>query len=52
MWCKLDAPLGTKLTTYNCVRDDQVVLAVKLAYDARDTVDQMFRKNLTEPIAP
>lgn len=52
MWCKIDAPSGTKLASYNCVRDDQVWLAVKLAYDATDTVDQMYRKNLTQPIAP
>ena len=49
MWCKSDAALGTKIPSYNCIRDDQVATAAQLARQNKDTVDQMQRNNLTQP---
>jgi hypothetical protein len=51
MWCKSDAALGTKIPSYNCIRDDQVAAAAQLARQNKDTVDQMQRNNLSQPPA-
>jgi hypothetical protein len=49
MWCKSEAALGTKIPTYNCIRDDQVAAAVQRSANDKEGVDKMMRNSLTEP---
>jgi hypothetical protein len=49
MWCKAEAEIGTKIPTYNCIRDDQVAAAVARSAHDKDAVDGMLRNSLSEP---